>query len=622
MNDFDNEEQSIRTMRGDTSEGTLGRIDQYDIIRKLGGGGFGVVYLVRDTLSNVEYAIKTLHPLLKSNPEEMENLRNQFSLVSKLNHSHIASAMYLHPVKEVVYANEEVRKELRLSPDDFVMVMRYAPGVTLSQWRKQFLNGIVPVDKAIDICKQVASALDYAHSEKIIHRDIKPSNIMVETREGTPIARVLDFGLAAEIRSSMSRVSTEKGDTSGTRPYMAPEQWQGKKQGAATDQYALACMFYELVSGAVPFAGAFETGDSVIMTSAVKSELPEPLDELSEEQNVALQRALSKNPNDRFASCVEFISALQGEVNVSPQNKQAPAKHTSTKTVVCKKCGSENNKISLYCENCGNKIERDDICLNCGAEIGPSQKFCNKCGAKTPLYIAEEKAEAERIAREKAETEQKACEGAKLVERIAHEQVESILKKWNMVLIPDRAKHKGLYFGKYQVTQAQWQAIMGNNPSYFTGDSSRPVENVSWDDCQEFIEKLNARAEVKQAGITFRLPTEEGWEYTCRAGSKGDYGLLANGREGSLDEMGWYEDNSGGKTHPVGQKKPNAWGLYDMHGNVWEWTTSADGSGRISRGGSCFNSASFCVSDNRYWCNPDYRDFILGFRLVASRTVN
>ena len=99
MNDFDDEEQSMRTMRGDTNEGTLGRLDQYDIIRKLGGGGFGVVYLVRDTLSNVEYAIKTLHPLLKSNPEEMENLRNQFSLVSKLNHSHIASAMYLHPVK-------------------------------------------------------------------------------------------------------------------------------------------------------------------------------------------------------------------------------------------------------------------------------------------------------------------------------------------------------------------------------------------------------------------------------------------------------------------------------------------------------------------------------------------
>ena len=191
-----------------------------------------------------------------------------------------------------------------------------------------------------------------------------------------------------------------------------------------------------------------------------------------------------------------------------------------------------------------------------------------------------------------------------------------------MVRILDNATHKGLYFGKYEVTQAQWQAIMGNNPSYFTGDSSRPVECVSWNDCQEFIKKLNAHTEVKQAGIIFRLPTEAEWEYACRAGSTGKYGLLANGREGSLDEMGWYEDNSGNKTHPVGQKKPNAWGLYDMHGNVCEWTASASaiGSCRIYRGGSYYYGASGCESDSRDWHYPDRRNNILGIRLVASRT--
>ncbi len=438
MNDFDNEEQSMRTMRGDTKEGTLGRIDQYDIIRKLGGGGFGVVYLVRDTQSDVEYAIKTLHPLLKSNSEEMENLRSQFKLVSKLNHSHIASAMYLHPVKEVVYANEDVRKELRLSSGDFVMVMKYAPGVTLSQWRKQFPNGIVPVDKAIDICKQVASALNYAHSEKIIHRDIKPSNIMVETREDkSVIARVLDFGLAAEIRSSMSRVSTEKGDTSGTRPYMAPEQWQGKKQGAATDQYALACMFYELVSGAVPFAGAFETGDSVIMTSAVKNELPDSLDELTADQNNAVLKALSKDMKQRFASCSDFIAALNGEkpnsmVSIIASSQEVTVSMPTTKKIICKICKSENDITSLFCEKCGAKIERDDICSKCGAELGEAQMFCRKCGEKTPLCLAEEKAEAERRAhfeeeerkaREKEEAVRQAREKAEL-ERQTREEKE------------------------------------------------------------------------------------------------------------------------------------------------------------------------------------------------------
>jgi formylglycine-generating enzyme required for sulfatase activity len=186
-----------------------------------------------------------------------------------------------------------------------------------------------------------------------------------------------------------------------------------------------------------------------------------------------------------------------------------------------------------------------------------------------------------------------------------------------MVKIPG----KDYLMGKYEVTQAQWEAIMGKNRSRFKGDLSRPVEGVSWNDCQEFIQKLNARTEVKSAGIIFRLPTEEQWEYACRAGSTGKYGLLADGREGILDEMGWYDDNSGYETHPVGQKKPNAWGLYDMHGNVREWTASWDSNySCICRGGSWRNSAGRCGVDYRSSYIPDYWYGNLGFRLAASRT--
>lgn len=188
--------------------------------------------------------------------------------------------------------------------------------------------------------------------------------------------------------------------------------------------------------------------------------------------------------------------------------------------------------------------------------------------------------------------------------------VEEIIE--TMVRIPDSAEHKGLYFGKYEVTQVQWQLIMGKNPSSFKGDLSLPVENVSWNDCQKFIEKLNSYS--NETGYTFFLPTKEQWEYACRAGSKGKYGLLADGREGTLDEMGWYEDNSGGETHPVGQKKPNAWGLYDMHGNVWEWTASVDNINcRVCRGGSWDSDAELCG-------RPGYRHGDLGLRLAASRT--
>ena len=179
---------------------------------------------------------------------------------------------------------------------------------------------------------------------------------------------------------------------------------------------------------------------------------------------------------------------------------------------------------------------------------------------------------------------------------------------------------QGLWFGKTEVTQAQWEALMGANPSEFTG-ANNPVENVSWDDCQEFLLKLNALPSVKASGLTFRLPTEEEWEAACRAGATGDYCLLADGTEITKDTLGqvaWFDDNADGKTHPVGQKKPNAFGLYDMHGNVWEWTSTADGGIRVDRGGGWYDSARICESSDRYGCSPDGRRGDLGFRLCAS----
>jgi len=120
------------------------------------------------------------------------------------------------------------------------------------------------------------------------------------------------------------------------------------------------------------------------------------------------------------------------------------------------------------------------------------------------------------------------------------------------------------YMGKYEVTQAQWKAVMGENPSRFKGDD-HPVENVSWEDVQQFIQKLNAK-EGKEA---CRLPTEAEWEYAARAGTTTIYSFGNNASQ--LGNYAWYDENSGNTTHPVGDKPPNPWGLYDMHGNVWEW---------------------------------------------------
>ncbi len=122
---------------------------------------------------------------------------------------------------------------------------------------------------------------------------------------------------------------------------------------------------------------------------------------------------------------------------------------------------------------------------------------------------------------------------------------------------------KGFYMGVVPVTQAQWQTVMGYSPSKFAG-ADRPVEMVSWDDCQDFCQRLGALT-----GKPIRLPTEAEWEYACRAGTNSD--SSSGNDEAALKKVAWYAGNSGKQTHPVGKLAPNAWGLFDMHGNVWEW---------------------------------------------------
>ena len=142
----------------------------------------------------------------------------------------------------------------------------------------------------------------------------------------------------------------------------------------------------------------------------------------------------------------------------------------------------------------------------------------------------------------------------------------------------------GFWMGKYEVTQAQWEKVMGSNPSRLKWDS-RPVEKVSWNDAQEFLQKLNTQVEKE----LYRLPTEAEWEYAARAGTETAYSFGDDAAR--LDEHAWYESNSEHRTHPVGLLKPNDWGFYDMYGNVWEWCQDWYESGYSSQGPSgpsCF----------------------------------
>ena len=206
---------------------------------------------------------------------------------------------------------------------------------------------------------------------------------------------------------------------------------------------------------------------------------------------------------------------------------------------------------------------------------------------------------------------------------------------------------KGFYMQTVEVTQGQWRLVMGTNPSDFKSGDKYPVEKVSWDDVQNFITRLNAKGQG-----TYRLPTEAEWEYACRAGSSTRF--CFGDSDNQLGDYAWYNSNSGNKTHPVALKKANAWGLHDMHGNVWElcsdlyedystgsvtdpentgelsgrenWSgikqvwdlLKGEGSNRVLRGGSWDIEPASCRSAHRDRYAPTFRYFYVGFRLVYS----
>jgi formylglycine-generating enzyme required for sulfatase activity len=234
--------------------------------------------------------------------------------------------------------------------------------------------------------------------------------------------------------------------------------------------------------------------------------------------------------------------------------------------------------------------------------------------------------------------------------------------------VQDETQHqvtisKDYYLGVTEVTQGQYEKVMGTNPSNFQGNkiegssSNHPVDRVSWEDAVEFCKKLSELPEEKGAGRVYRLPTEAEWEYACRAGSKTAYSFGDNSRD--LGNYAWFGNNSGSKeldsaailkdtpqrymdilvsarcaTHPVGEKKANAWGLYDMHGNVWEWCSDwyggypkgavsdpvgpIQGSRRVDRGGSWLLEAARCRLAIRFRRLPSVREYDLGFRVALS----
>ena len=259
---------------------------QYRIVKKLGEGGMGIVYLAEDMeLADRSVAIKVLRPVLSGNARAVENLRREALTVISLNHPHIIRLYGFHSDEEIKF-----------------LVMEYIEGKTLEEVLTGRPDHRLGFEECVRIIEQVAGALDHAHSQKpaVVHRDLKPSNIMMDKAGGV---KVLDFGIAREMKDSYTRVTGQQ--TSGTLPYMSPEQLRGKGADPEMDIYALGAVCYECLSGRTPF----HTGD---VGYQIIHEPPPLLEGVPPHVNEALRSALAKEPRDRPQSAGQLAAALKG----------------------------------------------------------------------------------------------------------------------------------------------------------------------------------------------------------------------------------------------------------------------------------------------------------------------
>ena len=268
--------------------------NQYRIIKKIGEGGMGIVYLAEDTeMGNRPVAIKVLPPLLSKNIRAVENLRKEAITAINLNHPHIIRLYGFHSDADIKF-----------------LVMEYIDGQTLEEKISESSDGKLSLEETVEIAEKVAAALDYAHSRRppVFHRDLKPSNIMISKDSDV---KLLDFGIAREMHDSYTRV-TGKADTSGTLPYMSPEQLRGQKPTSAMDIYSFGVVCYECLCGHPPF----HTGQ---IEYQIINETPIPLDCVPDYINDTLQKALAKEAINRPKTTIDIVSLLKRDFSIETQ---------------------------------------------------------------------------------------------------------------------------------------------------------------------------------------------------------------------------------------------------------------------------------------------------------------
>lgn len=570
-------------------------INRFRVLRVLSTeGGFGRNYLAEDTQKlNETCVIKQLAPK-QSGSYALKKAVELFNAEAKL-----LQNLGEHPQIPALFAYFEDNGFLYL-------VQQFIKGDNLLNELTQ--KGTYNETQIKELLLDLLPVLKFIHERDVIHRDIKPQNIMRREVDGKLV--LIDFGASKELTST---VHTQMGTTIGSYGYSPYEQIKEGKAYPASDLFALGVTCFHLLTGNSPFEFWAKNGFAWVDDWQKYSS-----NSVSKELGTVLDKLLKFDVNERYQSADEVLKDL--EVPETPSTRRDFLKNTGLAIGSITTLGFLSSKLFAVTpskESNLNTFKFEVVTTNASGKIinklsSSARYFTEDLGKGVTLEMVE--IPGGKFMMGSSETEE------------AKQDSDEIPQ--HQVTVP------GFFMGKYEVTQKQYQAIMGSNPSYFKGEN-RPVERVTWDDAVAFCKKLS-----QKTGKKYTLPSESQWEYACRAGTTTPF-YFGEGITTDLvnyQNIDRYGNTTKGlyrqQTTNVGTFPPNAFGLYDMHGNIWEWclddwqnnykNAPLDGSALIIknsetkqlRGGSWEYSATFCSSDSRFNLGFDNYDKTVGFRVV------
>jgi len=582
--------------------GEIGRLGSYRILKVLGKGGMGVVFLAEDPTLQRTVALKAMLPELANKASAKERFLREARATAKIEHDHIVTIFQVGEERGVPFLAMQLLKGMTL--DDFLKKKQAKTGMPLA------------LEQILKLGREIAKGLAAAHDKGLIHRDIKFANIWLDATAGGRV-KILDFGLA-HAADGDSRRLTQVGQIIGTAAFMAPEQARGEKIDGRADLFSLGCLLYRLCTGRLPWY----RGDATETLVAVALDQPIPIQELNPDLPAKLaklvMKLIAKKPDDRPASAKVVAEALQAIEREQLGTLSKAALPVAT-AVPAPAAGAWHDPTQatrmLVRPAVFQPRSRRWRWLIAGAIAGTSVLavvlavllLTNSGAVKKDATLTQQpdpKSKDPGAQPKDADTRADAARqivnainmkltlipagkflmGASAADIAAWKNAPSkgyvAQDIWLKEATPQHEVRitRAFYMGVYPVTQGQFERLMGRNPSANKESPDHPVEMVHWHEAMEFCKKLSELPEEKKAGRTYHLPTEAEWEYACRAGTTTTFycGMTLSSRQANIHGEhpfgGAAEKGPNfGKTVKVGSYRPNDFGLYDMHGNVWQW---------------------------------------------------